>query len=69
MGQFLSWEEVAALFQSLLDEAVDLPYEPGAPGKAPSEVTPVADSRPKATRAAAGFPGPESLGRKEPLTP
>jgi hypothetical protein len=26
MGQFLSWEEVAALFQGLLDEAVDLQY-------------------------------------------
>ncbi len=69
MGQFLSWEEVAALFQGLLDEAVDLQYEPGAPGKAPSEVTPMAEPRPKAARAAAGFPGPGSMGRKEPLTP
>jgi hypothetical protein len=68
MGQFLSWEEVAALFQSLLDEAVDLQKEPGAPGKAPSEVTPAADSRPKAARPAAVFPGPGSVRGKEPLT-
>ena len=69
MGQFLSWEEVAALFQGLLDEAVTLQSEPGAPGKAPSEVMPVAEPRPKAAHAAAGFPGPGSMGRKEPLTP
>ncbi len=69
MGQILSWEEVAALFQSLLDEAVDLQNEPRAPGKAPSEVTPMADPRPKAAYPAAGFPGPGSMERKGPRTP
>lgn len=69
MGQFLSWEEVAAFFQSLLDEAVAPQSEPGALGKAPSEVTPMAEPRPKAACAAAGFPGPGSMGREEPLTP